>query len=65
MYTPYLRGLRQRLLARGVPVSPIHCPECAPSGEISLADPDGYVIVVGHWGKAQQERWEKRIGPKT
>ena len=65
MYTPDLPGLRQHLLAGGVPVPPIRYPEYMLSGEISLADPDGYVIVVGHWGKSEQEAWEKRIGAKT
>jgi len=27
-------------------------------------DPDGYVIFVGHWGKAEQDAWEKQIGKK-
>jgi hypothetical protein len=35
-----------------------------PSGEINLADPDGNIIVVAHWGKLEQEAWENRIGRK-
>jgi hypothetical protein len=62
---PDLTGLRQHLLASGVQVPPIRYPEYMPSGEISLADPDGYTIVVSHWGKSEQEAWEKRIGAKS
>jgi hypothetical protein len=65
MYTPDLAGLREQLLAGGVKVPPIKYPGYMPSGEIQMADPDGYAIVVSHWGKAEQEAWEKRIGEKT
>jgi hypothetical protein len=65
MYTPDLAGLREQLLACGVKVPPIGYPEYMPSGEMRIADPDGYVILVGHWGKSEQEAWEKRIGVKT
>ena len=64
MYTRDLAGLRQQLLDSGVKVPPIRFPEYMPSGEIGIADPDGYAIVVSHWGKAEQEAWEKRIGEK-
>jgi len=64
MYTPDLAGLREHLLANGVKVPPIRYPDYMPSGEIILADPDGYVIFVAHWGKAEHEAWEKRIGAK-
>jgi Glyoxalase/Bleomycin resistance protein/Dioxygenase superfamily len=63
-YTPDLAGLREHLMASRVKVSPIGYPEYMPSGEMRIADPDGYVIVVGHWGKPEQEAWEKRIGVK-
>jgi hypothetical protein len=63
MYTPDLIELREQLLAGGIKVSPIRRPEYMPSGEISLADPDGYAILVSHWGKSEQEAWEKRISP--
>ena len=65
MYTPDLAGLREQLLASGVKVPPIRYPEYMPSGEFQVSDPDGNFIVVSHWGKSQQEAWEKRIGTKT
>jgi glyoxalase/bleomycin resistance protein/dioxygenase superfamily protein len=65
MYTPDLIGLREQLLASGVKVPAIKYPEYMPSGEICLADPDGNIILVAHWGKSEQEAWEKRIGRKT
>jgi hypothetical protein len=64
MYTPDLPGLREQLVARGVEVPPITYPEYLPSGQARLTDPDGYVILVAHWGKSEQEAWEKRIGRK-
>jgi hypothetical protein len=65
MYTPDLVALREQLLAAGVKVPPIRYPGYMPSGEISFADPDGYLVFVSHWGKSEQEAWEKRIGAKT
>lgn len=65
MYTPDLVGLRERLLAGGVKVPAIGYPEYMPSGEICISDPDGYTILVGHWGKSEQEAWEKRIGAEA
>jgi catechol 2,3-dioxygenase-like lactoylglutathione lyase family enzyme len=64
MYAPDLAGLREHLLAGGIKVPPIRYPEYMRSGEISLADPDGYLVMVGHWGKSEQEAWEKRISTK-
>lgn len=61
MYTPDLAGLREQLLANGVKVPSIRYPPYMPSGELTIADPDGYTILVSHWGKSQQEEWEKRI----
>jgi hypothetical protein len=61
MYTPDLAGLRERLVVAGVKVPPIKHPPYMPSGEIQFADPDGYSILIAHWGKAEQEAWEKRI----
>ena len=60
-YTPDLTGLREHLLASGVKAPPITYPGYMPSGEITLADPDGNIIIVSHWGKSEQEAWEKRI----
>ena len=65
MYTPDLAGLREHLLANGVKVPAITHPEYMPSGQIAIADPDGYTVEVGHWGKSEQEAWEKRISEKA
>jgi len=65
MYTPDLIGLREQLLTSGIKAPPIAHPEYMPSGEITLTDPDGNIIVVSHWGKTEQETWEKRIGAKA
>ena len=62
MYTPDLVALREQLLAAGVKVPSIKYPPYMPSGEIQLPDPDGYSVLVAHWGKSEQEAWEKRIG---
>jgi hypothetical protein len=35
-----------------------------PSSEIGLRDPDGYAVLIAHWGKEQHEAWEKCIGRK-
>ena len=61
MYCPDLEALRQQLVDAGVKVTPVRRPEYMPSGEIMLADPDGYPISIAHWGKAEQETWEKRV----
>ena len=65
MYTPELAELREQLLASGFKVPAIRHPEYMPSGEITIADPDGYVVVVSQWGKPEQEAWDKRIGAKA
>jgi hypothetical protein len=62
MYTPDLAGLREQLLASGIKVPAIRYPGYMPSGEIQMVDPDGYSVLIAHWGKAEQEAWEKRIG---
>jgi catechol 2,3-dioxygenase-like lactoylglutathione lyase family enzyme len=64
MYTPDLPALRAHLLANGVEVSPIRYPEYMSSGEIHVRDPDGYAVLVGHWGKPEHEAWEKRLAAK-
>jgi len=61
MYTPDLAGLREHLLAHGAAPSPIKYPDYMPSGEMRLDDPDGYIILVAHWGKTEHEAWEKRL----
>ena len=65
MYTPDLVGLREHLLASGVSVPPTRHPNYMPSGEILITDPDGYAILVAHWGTAEHEAWERRIGVRT
>jgi hypothetical protein len=64
MYTPDLPALCEHLMANGVKVPPIRFPGYMPSGEIQLADPDGYSVTVVHWGKTEHEAWEKRIAAK-
>jgi hypothetical protein len=39
--------------------------ESMPSGEVKLADPDGYTVLVVHRGRTEQQAWEKRIGPRA
>jgi hypothetical protein len=65
MYASDLPGLRAHLLASGVKLPEIAYPHCMPSGEICISDPKRYIILVGHWGSAEQEGWEKRIGGKA
>jgi len=65
MYTPDLPALREQLLAAGLNVPPVRYPQYMPSGEIQFLDPDRYPIIVSHWGRAEQEAWEKRIGRKA
>jgi catechol 2,3-dioxygenase-like lactoylglutathione lyase family enzyme len=64
MYTPDLAGLREHLLASGVKVPRIDYPGYLPSGKFNIVDPDGYHLEVAHWGKSEQEAWEKRINQK-
>ena len=61
MYAPDLTTLHADLQASGVSVPPIGYPEYMPSGEMRLVDPDGYSVIVAHWGKSEQGAWEKRI----
>jgi len=64
MYTEDLRALREQLLAQGVALSEISHPDYMQSGEMHVEDPDGYVVLVGHWGKAEHAAWEQRIAEK-
>lgn len=32
-----------------------------PSGELHLFDPDENIVLVNHWGQAEQEAWKKRV----
>lgn len=62
LYAPDLPRLRDDLLAQGVSVSAIRHPEYMPSGQVNLADPDGYRIEVCHWSQAEHTAWLERIG---
>jgi hypothetical protein len=62
MYTPDLTGLREHLVASGAKLPPIGYPAYMGSGEMCVADPDGYTILVGPWGKSEHAAGEKRIG---
>ena len=63
--TPVFAALRrERLVANGIKVPAINYPEYMPSGKINIADPDGYHIEIAHWGKSEQEAWEKRLDAK-
>jgi len=59
LYTPDLPALHDRLAAAGVEVGPIEHPDYMRSGEISLRDPDGYIILVNQWGKQEHDTWEQ------
>ena len=58
LYTDELVVLREHLLVNGIEVSAINRPDYMRSGEISLADPDGYGLFIGQWGTAEHQRWE-------
>ncbi len=64
MYTPDLPGLREHLLANGENAPPITYPEYMPSGQITLRDPDGYIVGINHWGDAEHDAWLKSIEQK-
>jgi catechol 2,3-dioxygenase-like lactoylglutathione lyase family enzyme len=64
MYTPDLPALREHLLASGVKVPPITYPGYMPSGQITFADPDGYIVGINHWGDAEHAAWLKAIEQK-
>ena len=61
LYTPDLAGLRARLVAEGIEVSEIGRLEHMRSGEVTLRDPDGYVVFVGHWGEAEEAEWRRHL----
>jgi len=64
MYTSDLPALREHLLANGVKVPPIKYPDYMRSGEILIRDPDGYAVLVGHWGQVEDDAWKERIREK-
>ena len=47
LYTDGLAALREQLLGSGVAVSEISYPFYMEKGEIRVADPDGYVLLIG------------------
>jgi len=47
LYSDDLTGLREHLFASGVAVAGITYPFYMPKGECRLADPDGYVLLIG------------------
>ena len=47
LYTDNLIALREQLLGSGVAVSEISYPFYMEKGEIRVADPDGYVLLIG------------------
>ena len=61
MYAPDLAELREHLLANGIKASAITYPGYMPSGEINFRDPDGNFLSICHWGKAEQDKWEKHL----
>ena|SRR5579859_1896221 len=64
LYTPDLPALREHLLANGVTVSKINRPPYMQSGEISVPDPDGYGVFVGHWSDKEHQAWLKSLEAK-
>ena len=64
LYAPDLPALREHLLANGVSVPSIKALPYMPSGMVNFRDPDGYILEIGHWGKAEHEAWKKRIATK-
>lgn len=50
LYADDLKPLRAHLLAKGIAVSEISFPFYMPEGEIRVADPDGYVLLIGQAG---------------
>jgi len=64
MYTPDLPALCGHLAANDVPPPPITYPDYMPSGQITLRDPDGYVVGINHWGKKEHDAWEHGLTAK-
>jgi len=62
MYTADLPAFRAHLVSHGVEISEIQYPDHGPSGEVYLADPDGYRLGIMHWGEKEHSEWLERIG---
>jgi hypothetical protein len=65
MYTPDLPTLREHVLANDVQAPSITYPDYMPSGQMTLTDPDGYIIGINHWGDAEHEAWLKSLEQKN
>jgi catechol 2,3-dioxygenase-like lactoylglutathione lyase family enzyme len=50
LYADDLKSLRMHLLSKGLAVSEISFPFYMPEGEVRVADPDGYVLLIGQTG---------------
>jgi len=61
LYTEDLVALREHLIAQGIECPAIQFPEYMPSGELTIRDPDGYCIVIGHWGQKEHDAWLQQI----
>lgn len=61
MYTPDLPALREQLIAAGLQPKEISHPPYAKAGNMIIKDPDSYHIEIVHWGKAEDEAWEKHL----
>lgn len=60
LHTDDLAALRAHLQAHGIATpDPVH-PEHMPAGELHLADPDGYAVLVGQYGAAEHEAYLRR-----
>ena len=57
LYAPDLPALREHLVAKGLKVPEIGHPPHMPSGELCLNDPDGNIILVGHWSDQEHAAW--------
>lgn len=64
LYADDLAALREHLVGQGVECPEIQHPEHMPSGELALRDPDGYLIVIGHWGQKEHDAWLLQIPAK-
>jgi catechol 2,3-dioxygenase-like lactoylglutathione lyase family enzyme len=64
MYTPDLKALREQLVAAGIDCPAIKHPPYAAAGDLFFKDPDGYPIEIVHWGKEEDERWEKHLAKR-
>jgi catechol 2,3-dioxygenase-like lactoylglutathione lyase family enzyme len=51
-WSPDVQALHDELEAAGVPVGEVHRPFYMPLGEFRVADPDGYVVLVGQLDSA-------------